>query len=39
MIEVPQWFLFVFGVAVFAAAHRRRQGMIMFPPEGSEDIR
>jgi hypothetical protein len=38
MIEVPQWFLFVFGVALFATAHRRRQG-IMFPPEGSEDIR
>ena len=24
MIELPSWFLFVVGVAVFAAAHRRR---------------
>jgi len=24
MIELPSWFLFVVGIAVFAAAHRRR---------------
>jgi hypothetical protein len=24
MIELPSWFLFVVGVAVFAAGHRRR---------------
>jgi hypothetical protein len=38
MIEVPQWFLIVFGLVTFAAAHRRRRG-IMFPPEGTEESR
>ncbi len=38
MIEIPQWFLFVFGVLVFASAHRRRKG-IMFPPDGANEIR
>jgi hypothetical protein len=37
MIEVPQWFLFFFGVAVFATAHRRRRG-IMFPNPGRDEI-
>jgi len=26
MIELPNWFLVVLGVAMLAAAHRRRQG-------------
>ena len=27
MIEVPGWFFFVLGVAIFAAASRRRRGV------------
>lgn len=27
MIEVPSWFLIAVGVAIWAAAHRRRRGI------------
>jgi hypothetical protein len=33
MIEVPQWFLIVIGVVTFAAAHRRRKGLLVAPAE------
>jgi hypothetical protein len=28
MIELPSWFLIVLGVALFAAAHRRRHATV-----------
>jgi hypothetical protein len=34
---VPGWFLFVAGVAMFAAAYRRRQGTAFLRATGSAD--
>jgi hypothetical protein len=38
MIEVPNWFLFVLSIVVFAAASRRRQG-IAFLHDGFDEPR
>ena len=34
MIEVPSWILIVLGVAMLAAAHRRRHGGTAFIHDG-----
>jgi len=30
MIELPNWFLMVVGIAMFTAAHRKRRGTAFF---------
>jgi len=37
MIEVPSWFLIVVGIALFAAAYRRRRGTA-FLYDGETDV-